>query len=134
MASVSKMKMLGTAAGRATRNKWLKWPLKESVKETDVGVYNEEHNLARVDWDRIILFPGKWYFPPVTVKPNFEFWKYKCLKSEREVLSEPKESSIFRTGNRFYVGGGVLVIAGIAGIVYYVRRQQRYVFISLHKK
>ncbi|PWA49042.1 hypothetical protein CTI12_AA485840 [Artemisia annua] len=123
MASVSsKMKMLGTAAGRATRNKWFNWPLKESVKETDAGVYNEEHNLARVDWDRIILFPGKWYLPPVTVKPKFEFWKYECLKSEREVLTEPKVSSIFRARNLFYVGAGVLVIAGI---VYYVRRQQR---------
>ena len=92
MAMISRMKLLRTSL-QATRTKWMWWPGKESAEDAGLSnssLFDDKNRLMHIDPGRFVLFNGRWYFPPVTVRPTFELWDHSNLS-----LVEPKGSSVF---------------------------------------
>ncbi|PWA87240.1 hypothetical protein CTI12_AA133890 [Artemisia annua] len=119
MAMISRMKLFRTSL-QATRTKWMRWPWKESAEDAALSndsLFDDKNRLMHIDPGRFVLFNGRWYFPPVTVRPTIELWDHSNLS-----LVEPKGNSVFSSVFRqrnLYVAAGVVGLGGLGGIGYY---------------
>lgn len=101
----------------------MRWPSKESAEDAGLSnesLFDEKNRLMHVDPGRFVIFNGRWYFPPVTVRPAFELWDYPTLS-----LVEPKGTSLFSSlfsQRNIYVAAGVVGLGGLGGIGYYAMR------------